>query len=153
MLTSSGPNTVAPRNTTTENPRKGLHNHTSSAPVITQVLAQRTRIPDPHNVPALSRSNLPIGQLSPMPLINVQSQQISRPDRDLEPAPEVDPNMEAPLHEVQIEAMLRAPEMEDFALSPALSEHAKGKPMIAQHLPKQSDIDKLMKQLNRKILT
>ena len=88
-----------------------------------------------------------------MPLINVPSQQISRPDKDLEPVPEVDPNMEALLHEVQIEAMFRTPEMEDFALPPALSEHAKGKPMIAQHLPKQSDIDKLMKQLNRKILT
>ena len=153
MLTSSGPSIVAPRNTTIENLSKRLHKDTSSAPVINQDLTQRTRIPDPHNVPALPRSNLPIAQLGPMPLINAPSQQISRPDRDLEPAPEVDPNMEAPLNEVQIEAMFRAPEMEDFVLPPALSEHAKGKPMIAQYLPKQSDIDKLMKQLNRKILT
>ena len=29
----------------------------------------------------------------------------------------------------------------------------KGKTMVAQNLPKQSDIDRLMKQLNRKILT
>ena len=49
--------------------------------------------------------------------------------------------------------MFRAPEPEDFVLPPALSEHAKGKTMVAQNLPKQSDIDKLMKQLNRKILT
>ena len=57
------------------------------------------------------------------------------------------------LLEAQIEAMFRAPEPEDFILPPALSEHAKGKTMVAQNLPKQSDIDKLMKQLNRKILT
>ena len=49
--------------------------------------------------------------------------------------------------------MFRAPEPEDFILPPALSEHAKGKTMVAQNLPKQSDIDRLMKQLNRKILT
>ena len=55
--------------------------------------------------------------------------------------------------EAQIEAMFRAPEPRDFILPPALSEHAKGKTMVAQNLPKQSDIDKLMKQLNRKILT
>ena len=55
--------------------------------------------------------------------------------------------------EAQIEAMFRAPEPEDFILPPALSEHAKGKTMVAQNLPKQSDIDRLMKQLNRKILT
>ena len=49
--------------------------------------------------------------------------------------------------------MFRAPEPEDFVLPPALSEHSKGKTMVAQNLPKQSNIDKLMKQLNRKILT
>ena len=49
--------------------------------------------------------------------------------------------------------MFRAPEPGDFVLPPALSEHTKGKPMVAQNLPKQSEIDKLLKQLNRKILT
>ena len=88
-----------------------------------------------------------------MPLMDVPSQQIVRAEKDLEPAPEIDPNLETPLLEAQIEAMFRAPEPEDFVLPPALNEHAKGKTMVAQNLPKQSDIDKLMKKLNRKILT
>ena len=41
----------------------------------------------------------------------------------------------------------------DFTLPPTLSEHAKGKHMVAQNLPKQSEIDKLLKQLNRKVLS
>ena len=84
-----------------------------------------------------------------MPLKNVPSQQIVRSQKDLEPVQEIDPNLETPLLEAQIEAMFRAPEPEDFVLPPAFSEHAKGKTMVAQNLPKQSDIDKLMKQLNR----
>ena len=147
MLTSPGPNP-------TGNPRNKLHKDINSAPVINQNLVQGTRIPDPLNIPALTtRSDMPIAQLGPMPLMNVPSQQIARSDKDLEPAPEIDPNLETPLLEAQIEAMFRAPEPEDFVLTPALSEHAKGKTIVAQNLPKQSDIDKLMKQLNRKILT
>ena len=147
MLTSSGPDPAG-------NPRNKSQNDISSAPHINQNLVQETRISDPHNVPALtSRSDMPIAQLGPMPLINVPSQQIVRSEKDLEPTPEIDPNLETPLLEAQIEAMFRAPEPEDFILPPALSEHAKGKTMIAQNLPKQSDIDRLMKQLNRKILT
>ena len=147
MLTSPGPHPAG-------NPRDRLHNDTSSAPVINQNLAQEARVSDPPNVPTLTtRSNMPIAPLGPMPMMNVPSKQIARSEKDIEPAPEIDPNLEVPLHEAQIESMFRAPELEDFVLLPALSEHAKGKTMVAQNLPKQSDIDKLMKQLNRKILT
>ena len=147
MLTSPGPDPAG-------NPRNRSQSNVSSAPLINQNLVQGTRIPDPVNIPALtSRSDMPMAQLGPMPLMNVPSQQIVRSEKDLEPTPEIDPNLETPLHEAQIEAMFRAPEPEDFILPPALSEHAKGKTMVAQNLPKQSDIDKLMKQLNRKILT
>ena len=147
MLTSPGPDSAG-------NPRNRTQNDISSTPLINQNLVQGTRIPDPVNVPALtSRSDMPTAQLGPMPLMNVPSQQIVRSEKDLEPAPEIDPNLETPLLEAQIEAMFRAPEPEDFVLPPARSEHAKGKTMVAQNLPKQSDIDKLMKQLNRKILT
>ena len=147
MLTSPGPDPAG-------NPRNRSQNKSSSAPVINQNLVQGTKVYDPPNVPALTtRSDIPISQLGPMPLMNVPSQQIVRAEKDLEPVPEIDPNMETPLLEAQIEAMFRAPEPEDFVLPPALSEHAKGKTMVAQILPKQSDIDKLMKQLNRKILT
>ena len=147
MLTSPGPDPAG-------NPRNRSHNDISSAPLINQNLVQGTRIPDPVYVPALtSRSDMAIAQLGPMPLMNIPSQQIVRSEKGLEPAPEIDPNLETPLLEVQIEVMFRAPEPEDFVLPPALSEHVKGKTMVAQNLPKQSDIDKLMKQLNRKILT
>ena len=61
--------------------------------------------------------------------------------------------MEVPIQEAQIEALFRAPEPGDFTLPPTLSEHAKGKHMVARHLPKQSEIDKLPKQLNRKVLS
>ena len=147
MLTSPGPDPAG-------NPRNRSQNDISSAPLINQNLVQGTRIPDPVNIPGLtSRSDMPMAQFGPMPLMNVPSQQIVRSEKDLEPTPEIDPNLETPLPEAQIEAMFRAPEPEDFVLPPALSEHAKGKTMVAQNLPKQSDIVKLMKQLNRKILT
>ena len=139
MLTSPAPDPAG-------NPRNRSQDDTSSAPVISQSLVQGTRVCDPPNVPALNtRSDMPIAQLGPMPLMNVPSQLIVRSEKDLEPVPEIDPNLETPLLEAQIEAMFRAPEPEDFVLPPALSEHAKGKTMVAQNLPKQSDIDKLMK--------
>ena len=147
MFTSPGPDPAG-------NPRNRSQNENSSAPVINQNLVQGTRVYDPPNVPALTnRSDIPIAQLGPMPLMNVPSQQIVRSEKDLEPVQEIGPNLETPLLEAQTEAMFRVPEPEDFVLPPALSEHAKGKTMVAQNLPKQSDIDKLMKQLNRKILT
>ena len=96
---------------------------------------------------------MPLGQLGPMPLVNVPSQEVIKAGRDLAHAPEIDPNLEVPIQEAQIEALFRAPEPGDFTLPPALSEHAKGKHMVAQNLPKQSEIDKLLKQLNRKILS
>ena len=147
MLSSSGADLA-------EDSRNRSQKNTSSAPVINQNHIPGTRIPDPPNVPALiNRPDLPIAQLVPIPLINAPSQQIMRAEKDLDQTPEIDPNLEVPLLEAQIEAMFRAPEPEDFILPPALSEHAKGKRMVAQSLPKQSDIDRLMKQLNRKILT
>ena len=96
---------------------------------------------------------MPLGQLGPMPLVNIPSQEVIKARRDLEPAPEIDPNLEVPIQEAQIEALFRAPEPGDFTLPPTLSEHAKGKHMVARHLPKQSEIDKLLKQLNRKVLS
>ena len=147
MLTSSGSDLAG-------NSRNRSQKEISSAPVINQNHVPGTRVSDPPNVPALiNRTNLPIEQLGPMPLINVPSQQMVRAGQDHEQTPEIDPNLEVPLLEAQIEAMFRTPEPDDFILPPALSEHDKGKTMVAQNLPKQSDIDRLMKQLNRKILT
>ena len=104
MLTSPGPDP-------TGNPRNRSQDDVSSAPFINPNLVQGTRIPDPVNIPALtSRSDMPMAQLGPMPLMNVPSQQIVRSEKGLEPSPEIDPNLETPLLEAQIEAMFRAPE-------------------------------------------
>ena len=95
--------------------------------------------------------SIPTSQLKPMP-IHLAPQlegQLMQP-QDMETAPEIDPNMEIPLHETSVDAMFRAPEMKDFSLPPTLSESLKGKTVLAKTLPRQSEIDKLMKQLNRK---
>ena len=60
---------------------------------------------------------MPLGQLGPMPLVNVPSQEVTKAGRDLEPAPEIDPNLEVPIQEAQIEALFRAPEPGDFNTS------------------------------------
>ena len=65
---------------------------------------------------------------------------------EMETAPEVDSNMEIPLHETSVDAMFRAPEMKDFSLPPTLTDSLKGITILAQTLPRQSEIDKLMKQ-------
>ena len=67
MLTSPGPDPAG-------NPRNRSQNDVSLALLINQNLVQGTRISDPNNVPALtSRSDMPIAQLGPMPLMNVPS--------------------------------------------------------------------------------
>ena len=92
--TSSTPMLISPGPDPAGNPINRSQNDISSTPLINQNLAQGTRIPDPVNVPALtSRSDMPIAQLGPMPLMNV------RQEKDLEPAPEIDPNLETPLLE------------------------------------------------------
>ena len=80
--------------------------------------------------------------------LQMPPQQIS----DLEPGVELDPNLEIPFSETSVQAMFRPPELTDFSLPPTLSEYAKGKKMIAQTMPRQIEIERLMKQINRKIL-
>ena len=96
----------------------------------------------------LSRFDGPLGQL---PLVPLPSRAVTRTQGDGD-MPEVDPNMELPLHETSVEAMFRPPELADFTLPPTLGEQVKGKPLIAKTMPRQSEINNLMKHLNRKIL-
>ena len=71
---------------------------------------------------------------------------------DLEPGAELDPNLEIPFSETSVEAMFRPPEIQDFALPPTLGEYVKGKNVISKTMPRQVEIERLMKQINRKIL-
>ena len=64
----------------------------------------------------------------------------------------LDPELEPPLEESSIEAMFRPPVQEDFIVPPTLGEAVKGKTVLAKNLPKQTDIDRLLRVLNRKIL-
>ena len=80
------------------------------------------------------------------------SRAVTRTQGDGE-VPEVDPNMELPLHETSVEAMFRPPDEADFNLPPTLGEQVKGKPLIAKTMPRQTEINNLMKHLNRKILS
>ena len=156
MLTPSGKAQVAINNkTTTENRSQIAQKECLTQPINKDSLTQRDTDKDsnPKTLALTPRVNMPLGQLGPMPLVNVPSQEVIKAGRDLEPAPEIDPNLEVPIQEAQIEALFRAPEPGDFTLPPTLSEHAKGKHMVARNLPKQSEIDKLLKQLNRKVLS
>ena len=73
--------------------------------------------------------------------------------RDLKGDPFLDPEDEKPLEEAVVEGNFRSPILEDFIIPPTLSEETKGKTILAKNLPKQTDIDRLLAVLNRKILT
>ena len=79
---------------------------------------------------------------------NIQPPHIS----DLEPGVDLDPNLEIPFSETSVEAMFRPPEMQDFSLPPTLGEYVKGKDLVSKNMPRQVEIDRLLKQINRKIL-
>ena len=73
--------------------------------------------------------------------------------RDLRGDPFLDPDNERPLEEAMVEGNFRSPILEDFIIPPTLSDETKGKTILAKNLPKQTDIDRLLAVLNRKILT
>ena len=72
--------------------------------------------------------------------------------QDLKGDPWLDPRAEPPLEESSVDAQFRHPMQEDFIIPPTLAEAFKNKTLLAKDLPKQTDIDRLMKVLNRKIL-
>ena len=72
---------------------------------------------------------------------------------DLKGDPWLDPKAEPPLEESAVDAQFRHPMQEDFIIPPTLAEATKNKTLLTKDLPKQTDIDRLMKVLNRKILT
>ena len=71
---------------------------------------------------------------------------------ELESGVDLDPNLEIPFSETSVEAMFRPPQLKDFSLPPTLGEYVQGKEMISKTMPWQVEIDRLLKQINRKIL-
>ena len=89
------------------------------------------------------------------PSFKAPQQTVAKPAtvRDLRGDPFLDPDNEKPLEEALVEGNFRSPILEDFIIPPTLSEETKGKTLLAKNLPKQTDIDRLLAVLNRKILT
>ena len=89
------------------------------------------------------------------PSFKAPQQTVAKPAtvRDLRGDPFLDPDNEKPLEEAMVEGNFRSPILEDFIIPPTLSEETKGKTILAKNLPKQTDIDRLLAVLNRKILT
>ena len=136
------------------NSRSKVNHDAIMPPASNQVRRKESSIPDPDNkvvARPTTRSILTPELLGPLPLLTPTTRSV-RTEDDPE-TQQLDPNMDVPIHEAQVEALFRSPDIANFVLPPALSEHAKGTQMVAHSLPKQTDIDRLLRQLNRKILT
>ena len=145
---------------TTTFPRKILHD-SPQTPMLSRV--KRENITD---IPKFELDSDPLDPVDqkpvqhiPMPAQNIHPsfqapQQQIRPAQiqDLKGDPWLDPTAEPPLEESSVDAFFRHPMKEDFIIPPTLSEASKNKTLLAKDLPKQTDIDRLMKVLNRKIL-
>ena len=57
-----------------------------------------------------------------------------------------------PFQEQEVEALFKTPELDDFLLSPVLGDQITDATLMHRHLPKQTDIDRIMEQINRKYL-
>ena len=58
-----------------------------------------------------------------------------------------------PFQDREVEAIFKSPEMDDFLLPPTLGDQISDNTLLHRHLPRQSDIDRIMTQINRKYLT
>ena len=57
-----------------------------------------------------------------------------------------------PFQEQEVEAVFKTPELDDFLLPPVLGDQITDRTLMHRHLPKQTDIDRIMEQINRKYL-
>ena len=64
----------------------------------------------------------------------------------------MDPDLEVPFHDTSVDAMFVPPELTDFTLPPTLEQYAKGQKFISRTMPRQTEVEKLLKHLNRKVL-
>ena len=54
--------------------------------------------------------------------------------------------------EQEVEAVFKTPELDDFLLPPVLGDQITDTTLMHRHLPKQTDIDRIMEQINRKYI-
>ena len=60
--------------------------------------------------------------------------------------------MEVPFSEDIVEPVFKRPEMTDFEIPPVLEEMIPDGTLIHKHLSKQTDVDRILTQINRKYL-
>ena len=58
-----------------------------------------------------------------------------------------------PFQEQEVEAVFKTPELDDFLLPPVLGDQITDATLMHRHLPRQTDVDRIMEQINRKYLT
>ena len=58
-----------------------------------------------------------------------------------------------PFQDREVEAIFKSPKMDDFLLHPTLGDQISNNTLLHRHFPRQSDIDRIMAQINRKYLT
>ena len=63
-----------------------------------------------------------------------------------------DTQMEVPFSEDAVESVFKRPELEDFEIPPVLEEMIPDGALIHKHLPKQTDIERILTKINRKYL-
>ena len=105
----------------------------------------------------------PIRHFEPSPLLEIP-QQAREPQETTKQNPipttenpyviqdPFDTQMEVPFSEDIVEPVFKRPEMTDFEIPPVLEEMIPDGTLIHKHLPKQSDIDEILTQINRKYL-
>ena len=58
-----------------------------------------------------------------------------------------------PFQEQEVEAVFKTPELDDFLLPPVLGDQITDATLMHRHLPKQTDIDRIMEQIKQKIFS
>ena len=92
--------------------------------------------------------------LTSTPSGTVTSKQIKTPINiaEIEAPCELDPQLEIPFHETSVAAMFAPPDLKDFSVPPSLGQLSQNKKIIAQNMPRQTEIENLIKHFNRKIV-
>ena len=98
-------------------------------------------------------------EITPGPSSNVQDPishqtevQINTDISNIEPDSDLGIDLDTPFSENSVEHTHRRPMKTDTQLPPPLIEQIQDQTIIQKHLPKQVDLDKILKQINRKIL-
>ena len=117
-----------------------------------------TNIPPPVKLfPTSERSHIPAGDHLNVPQLKAPIAPVPKlpPQQALLPQENpFDINSElVPFQDREVEAVFKAPELDDFLLPSVLGDQITHSTLMHRYLPKQADIDRIMEQISRKCLT